>query len=82
MAKPHNKPTSIRRRFILAERPGMDPHDKGEVSSKCKSKIMARFDGPFEILEQIGPNAYSVGLPGEYGAFATFNVDDHGLYFD
>jgi len=43
-------------------------------SSKRKSKIMPRSDGPFEIIEKIGPNAYKVDLPIEYGVSATFNV--------
>jgi len=36
---------------------------KGRFPSKRKSKIMPRSDGPFEILEQVGPNAYKVDLP-------------------
>ena len=50
---------------------------KERFQSKRKSKIMPRFDGPFEILEQIGPNAYKVDLPGDYGVSATFNVANH-----
>jgi len=38
--------------------------------------------GPFEILEKIGPNAYKVDLPGEYGVSATFNVADLSPYYD
>jgi len=49
---------------------------KERFQSKRKSKIMPRFDGPFEILEQIGPNAYKVDLSGDYGVSATFNVAD------
>jgi len=37
---------------------------------------MPRPDGPFQILEKIGSNAYKVDLPKEYGVPATFNVDD------
>ena len=37
---------------------------------------------PFEILEKIGPNAYKVDLPGEYGISATFNVADLSPYYD
>ena len=40
---------------------------------------MPRSDGPFEILEKIGPNAYKVDLPGDYGVSATFNVADLSL---
>ena len=43
---------------------------------------MPRSDGPFEILDKIGPNAYKVDLPGEYGVSATFNVADLSPYFD
>ena len=43
---------------------------------------MPRSDGPFEILERIGPNAYKVDLPGEYGVSATFNIADLSPYYD
>jgi len=36
---------------------------KERFPSKRKSKIIPRSDGPFEILEQIGPNAYKIDLP-------------------
>jgi len=39
-------------------------------------------DGPFEILEKIGSNAYKVDLPREYGVLATFNVSDLSRYYD
>jgi len=55
---------------------------KERFPSKRKSKLMPRADGPFEILEKIGPNAYKVNLPGEYGVFATFNVADLNPYYD
>ena len=54
----------------------MDPFKGGKVSSKCKSKLMPRLDGPFEILRKIGPNVCKVDLPGEYGVFSTMNVAD------
>jgi len=44
---------------------------KERFPSKRKSKIMLRSDGLFEILEKLGPNAYKVDLPGEYGVSAT-----------
>ena len=50
--------------------------------SKRKSKIMPRSEGPFEILEQVGPNAYKVELPEDYGISATFNVADLRPYVD
>jgi len=43
---------------------------------------MPRSDGPFEILEKIGPNAYKVDLPSDYGVSATFNVADLSPYHD
>ena len=39
-------------------------------------------DGPFEVLEKIGPNAYKIDLPGDYGVSATFNVADLSPYYD
>jgi len=55
---------------------------KERFPSKRKSKIMPRSDGPFEIMEKVGPNAYKVNLPGEYGVSATFNVADLSPYFE
>jgi len=55
---------------------------KEHFLSKRKSKLMPRSDRPFEILEKIGPNAYKVDLPGEYGVSATFNVADLSPYYD
>jgi len=43
---------------------------------------MPTSDGPFEILEKVGPNAYKVNLPGDYGVSSTFNVDDLSPYYD
>ena len=43
---------------------------------------MPSSDGPFKILEQIGPNAYKVDLLGDYGVSATFNVVDLRPYVD
>ena len=50
--------------------------------SKRKSKLLPRSDGPFEVLEKIGPNAYKIDLPGDYGVSATFNVADLSPYYD
>jgi len=55
---------------------------KERFPSKRKSKIMPQSEGPFEILEQVGPNAYKVDLPGDYGISATFNVADLRPYVD
>ena len=55
---------------------------KEKFPSKRKSKIMPRSDGPFEILEKIGPNAYKVDFLGDYGVSSTFNVANLIPYFD
>ena len=55
---------------------------KERFPSKRKSKLMPRSDGPFEIIEKVGPNAYKVDLPGDYGVSATFNVSDLSPYFE
>ena len=55
---------------------------KERFPSKRKSKLMPRSDGPFEVIEKIGPNAYKIDLPGDYGVSATFNVADLSPYYD
>ena len=55
---------------------------KERFPSKRKSKLMLRSDGPFQVLEKIGPNAYKVHLPREYGVPATFNVADLSPYYE
>ena len=39
---------------------------------------MPRSDSPFEVLKKIGPNAYNVDLPGDYGVSSTFNMPNLG----
>jgi len=55
---------------------------KERFPGKRKSKLMPRSDGPFEVIEKIGPNAYKIDLPGDYGVSATFNVADLSPYYD
>jgi len=55
---------------------------KESFPSKHKSKLMPRSDGPVEILEKIGPNAYKVDLPGDYRVSVNFNVVDLSPYYD
>ena len=43
---------------------------------------MARSDGPFEILEKVGSNAYKLQLPGDMAVSATFNVGDLSPYVE
>jgi len=49
---------------------------------KRKSKLVPRSDGPFEIMEKVGPNCYKVDLPGDYRVSATVNVANLSPYFD
>jgi len=74
--KPCNNSTSIRRSFIFGQETWYGSTDlvwihmrKERFPRKRKSKIILRSIGPFEILEQIGPNAYKLDLPGECGVF-------------
>ena len=55
---------------------------KERFPSKRKSKIMPRSEGPYEVVEKVGPNAYKIDLPGDYGISATFNVADLRPYVD
>jgi len=55
---------------------------KERFPSKRKSKLMARADGPFEVLERINNNADKINLPGEYGVSASFNVADLSSYLE
>ncbi|GAV91578.1 hypothetical protein CFOL_v3_34971, partial [Cephalotus follicularis] len=49
---------------------------KERFPSKRKSKLSPRADGPFEVLERVGDNAYKIKLPGDYGVSDTFNIGD------
>ena len=49
---------------------------KDMFPTKRKSKLSARIDGPFEILEKVNDNAYKLELPSSYGVSSTFNVVD------
>lgn len=49
---------------------------KERFPNKRRSKLDPRGDGPFQVLERIGDNAYKIDLPGEYQVSATFNVSD------
>jgi hypothetical protein len=41
-----------------------------------KSKLMARADGPFKVLEKINENAYKLDLPADFAVSPTFNIAD------
>jgi len=65
MIKPYIKPTSIRRGSLSTQTCSLISFEK-RFPSKCKSKLMPRSDGPFEVIEKIGPNTYKVDLSSEY----------------
>ncbi|XP_074305015.1 uncharacterized protein LOC141639944 [Silene latifolia] len=50
--------------------------------AKRKNKLMPRANGPFEVLEKIGSNAYKINLPGDYEVHGTFNVGDLSPYYE
>ena len=54
---------------------------KERFPSLRKTKLHERADGPFEVLEAYGKNAYKVDLPESYGVHPTFNVSDLSPYF-
>ncbi|GAV87456.1 hypothetical protein CFOL_v3_30882 [Cephalotus follicularis] len=49
---------------------------KERFPSKRKSKLAPRADGPFEVVERVGDNAYKIKLLGDYGVSTTFNIGD------
>jgi len=55
---------------------------KERFPSRRKNKLMARSDGPFEVLEKVGSNAYKLQLPGDMAVSATFNIGDLSPYVE
>ena len=49
---------------------------KERFSTRRRSKLHPRGDGPFQVLERINDNAYKLDLLGEYNISATFNISD------
>jgi len=43
---------------------------------------MARSDGPFEVIEKVGTNAYKLQHPGDIAVSATFNIGDLSPYVE
>jgi len=43
---------------------------------------MARNDGPFEVIENVGSNAYKLQLPEDMAGLATFNIEDLSPYVE
>ena len=55
---------------------------KERFPSKRKCKFMPRANGPFEVPEKVGDNAYKVELPGDYGVSCTCNITDLKPHFE
>ena len=53
---------------------------KERFPNKRKSKLDPRGEGPFRVTKKIGPNAYKLDLPGDYGVHSTFNVANLSLF--
>ncbi|XP_057543321.1 uncharacterized protein LOC130821549 [Amaranthus tricolor] len=46
-----------------------------------KNKLMPRADGPFQITEKYGDNAFKIDLPNRYGVSPIFNIGDLQPYY-
>ena len=55
---------------------------KERFSSRRKNKLLARSDGPFEVIEKVGSNAYKLQLPEDMVVSATFNIGDSSPYVE
>jgi hypothetical protein len=44
--------------------------------SGANRKLHARSAGPFKVVQRVGPNAYVLDLPHDFGISSTFNIED------
>ncbi|XP_075640578.1 uncharacterized protein LOC142612363 [Castanea sativa] len=51
-----------------------------DLHNKICKKIQARSAGPFKVLKRMGPNAYVIDLPHDYGISSSFNIEDLVVY--
>jgi len=49
-------------------------------SSGANRKLHACSAGPFKVLQRVGPNAYVLDLPYNFGISSTFNIEDLVAY--
>ena len=54
----------------------MVTHEKREVFIQRSSKLFARENGSFKIIENIGRSAYKLKFPDDYDISPIFNVKD------
>ena len=48
--------------------------------SGTNQKLHAHNAGPFKVLQRVGPNAYVLDLPHDFGISSTFNIEDLVAY--
>ena len=48
--------------------------------SRPIKKLQACSAGPFKVLKRMGPNAYVIDLPHDYGISSSFNIKDLVAY--
>jgi hypothetical protein len=47
-----------------------------QFPSGANRKLHARSARPFKVLQRVGPNAYVLDLPHNFGISSTFNIED------
>ena len=55
---------------------------KERFPSRRKSKLIAREDGPYKIVQKVGDKAYKIELLGDMNISTTFNVRDLTPYIE
>ena len=48
--------------------------------SRTVKKLQAHNAEPFKVLKQMGPNAYVIDLPYDFGISSSFNIEDLVAY--
>ena len=48
--------------------------------SRTVKKLQAHSARPFKVLKRMGPNAYVIDLPYDYGISSSFNIEDLVAY--
>ena len=51
-----------------------------QFPSRIVKKLQARSAKPFKVLKRMGPNAYVIDLPHDYGISSSFNIEDLVAY--